>query len=102
MNALLALARADIVMYLSNRRALIVTLAAPILIAAFFGCLASGVIAVPLPVPQSNRDTAAIARLRAIALDEHRLGLLVDDLLGHRAPSPSTTSATRRPTRVFI
>ncbi len=38
-NALLALVRKDLVLYFSNRRALLVTIAAPIAIAAFFGAL---------------------------------------------------------------
>lgn len=51
MKPLLALARADIVMYLSNRRALLVTLAAPILIAAFFGSVLGGPSKNPSRVP---------------------------------------------------
>jgi ABC-2 type transport system permease protein len=39
MNALVALVRKDLVLFLSNRRALLITLAAPIVIAAFFGSL---------------------------------------------------------------
>ena len=39
MNALAALVRKDLVLYFSNRRALLITLAAPIAIAAFFGSL---------------------------------------------------------------
>ena len=39
MNAFVALVRKDLVLYLSNRRALVMSLAAPILIAAFFGSL---------------------------------------------------------------
>src|ERR1043165_7597812 len=42
MDALKALVRKDIVLYFSNRRALLVTLAAPILIAAFFGSVMGG------------------------------------------------------------
>jgi len=38
-------------------------------IAAFFGCLQAGVIAVPVPLPQGTGDAAAMARLRAIAAD---------------------------------
>jgi len=37
LNTLMALVRKDLTLYFSNRRALIVTLAAPIAIAAFFG-----------------------------------------------------------------
>ena len=42
MNAFVALVRKDLTLYFSNRRALIVTLAAPIAIAAFFGSLFGG------------------------------------------------------------
>ena len=42
MNALIALVKKDLVLYFSNRRALLVTLAAPIAIAAFFGSLFGG------------------------------------------------------------
>ena len=39
MNAFIALVRKDLVLYFSNRRALLMSIAAPILIAAFFGAL---------------------------------------------------------------
>ncbi len=39
MNALLALVRKDLLLYFSNRRSLLITVAAPIAIAAFFGSL---------------------------------------------------------------
>src|SRR5450432_1358771 len=39
MNALIALVRKDLVLYFSNRRAMIMSVAAPIAIAAFFGAL---------------------------------------------------------------
>jgi len=39
MNAFIALVRKDLVLYFSNRRALLMSIAAPILIAAFFGSL---------------------------------------------------------------
>ena len=42
MNALLALVRTDLRLYFSNRRALLITLAAPVLIAAFFGAMMGG------------------------------------------------------------
>lgn len=42
MNAFLALVRTDLRLYLSNRRALLITVAAPILIAAFFGAMMGG------------------------------------------------------------
>jgi len=42
LNALLALVRKDLVLYFSNRRAILITVAAPIAIAAFFGSLFGG------------------------------------------------------------
>ena len=42
MHALIALVRKDLILYFSNRRALLVTVAAPIAIAAFFGSLFGG------------------------------------------------------------
>jgi ABC-2 type transport system permease protein len=39
LNAFIALARKDLVLYFSNRRALVMSIAAPIVIAAFFGAL---------------------------------------------------------------
>jgi ABC-2 type transport system permease protein len=58
---LLALARADIVRYLSNRRALLVTLAAPILIAAFFGAVLGDPQRKPARVPIALTDLDASA-----------------------------------------
>jgi ABC-2 type transport system permease protein len=59
MKPLLALARADVVMYLSNRRALLITLAAPILIAAFFGAVLGGAPKKPARVPIAVTDLDA-------------------------------------------
>jgi ABC-2 type transport system permease protein len=56
MKPILALARTDVVMYLSNRRALLVTLAAPILIAAFFGAVLGGAPKKPTRVPVAVTD----------------------------------------------
>jgi ABC-2 type transport system permease protein len=56
MKQLLALARADVAMYLSNRRAMLVTLAAPILIAAFFGLVLGGAPEKPTKVPLAVTD----------------------------------------------
>ena len=61
MQPLLALARADIVRYLSNRRALLVTLAAPILIAAFFGAVLGDPQRKPSRVPIALTDLDASA-----------------------------------------
>src|SRR6476661_5389179 len=56
MDALKALVRKDIVLYFSNRRALLVTLAAPILIAAFFGSVLGGAPKKPTRVPVAGED----------------------------------------------
>lgn len=42
MNALIALVTKDLILYFSNRRSLLITVAAPIVIAAFFGSLFGG------------------------------------------------------------
>lgn len=56
MNALLALIRKDLRLYFSNRRALIVTFAAPIAIAAFFGSLFGNSGGKPSQVPMAVVD----------------------------------------------
>ncbi len=70
MQALLALARADIVLYLSNRRALLVTLAAPILIAAFFGAVLGGpqTKVVRVPVAVVDHDGSAVSQAVVAAM----------------------------------
>lgn len=64
MNAFLALIRKDLILYFSNKRALIITLAAPIAIAAFFGSLFGGSEKTPTRVPIAvvDFDKSAIAR----------------------------------------
>ena len=52
-----------------GERALLLYPAGLDFIAAFFGCLQAGVIAVPVPPPQGSGDSAAMARLRAVAAD---------------------------------
>lgn len=59
MNALVALVRKDLVLYFSNRRAVLVTLAAPILIAAFFGAVMGGPPKKPARVPVAMVDLDA-------------------------------------------
>jgi ABC-2 type transport system permease protein len=56
MNAFLALVRKDVTLYFRNRRAVIVTLAAPILIAAFFGAVLGGAPKKPSRVPVAVVD----------------------------------------------
>jgi ABC-2 type transport system permease protein len=64
MNALAALVRKDLVLYFSNKRALVVTLAAPILIAAFFGAVMGG------PPKQPSRVPVAVVDLDASAVSK--------------------------------
>jgi ABC-2 type transport system permease protein len=66
MNALFSLIRKDLVLYFSNKRALAVTLAAPILIAAFFGAVMGGPPKKPARVPVAVVDLDASAVSRAI------------------------------------
>src|ERR1022692_540234 len=57
MNAFTALVRKDLVLYFSNRRALLISVAAPIVIAAFFGSLFdSGSSKHPLRIPVAVVD----------------------------------------------
>ncbi len=56
MNAFLALVRKDLVLYFSNRRSVIVSIVAPILIAAFFGSLFGGGDNQPASVPIGLAD----------------------------------------------
>lgn len=64
MNALAALVRKDIVLYFLNKRALAVTLAAPILIAAFFGAVLGGPPKKPARVPVAvvDLDGSAVSK----------------------------------------
>ncbi len=65
MNAFIALVRKDLKLYFSNRRALIITLAAPIAIAAFFGSLFGGGDKAPARVPIAivDQDNSAISKV---------------------------------------
>jgi len=72
MDALIALIRKDLVLYFSNKRALAITLAAPILIAAFFGSVLGGAPKKPTRVPVAVVDLdgspvskAIVASMRA-------------------------------------
>ncbi len=64
MNALIALVRKDLILYFSNKRALIITLAAPIAIAAFFGSLFGDSDKKPTRVPVAivDLDNSAITK----------------------------------------
>jgi ABC-2 type transport system permease protein len=56
MNAFNALVRKDLVLYFSNRRSVIMSIAAPILIAAFFGSLFGGSDSKPANIPVAITD----------------------------------------------
>ena len=70
MRAFLALVRKDLTLYFSNRRALIITLAAPIVIAAFFGSLFGSGSKAPMRVPIAvvDQDNSAISKQIVAAL----------------------------------
>lgn len=80
MNAFFALVRKDLLLYFRNRRAVIMSIAAPILIAAFFGTLFNGSDHKPTHVPVavadldrselSGRVVAALRGDRAFAITE--------------------------------
>lgn len=72
MNAVLALLRKDLRLHFSNRRALVMTLVAPILIAAFFGSLFGSKSSKPADIPlavtdldRSELSAQVVARLQA-------------------------------------
>ena len=69
MNAFFALVRKDIVLYFLNRRAVIVTLAAPILIAAFFGAVLGGPPKKPSRIPVAIVDLDASDVSKGIVAD---------------------------------
>lgn len=63
MTALLALVRADLVLFFSNRRSVLMSIAAPILIAAFFGSLfGGGNKPSPIPVALTDLDRSPLTR----------------------------------------
>jgi ABC-2 type transport system permease protein len=65
MNAFMMLVRKDLRLYLSNRRALLMNLAAPILIAAFFGAAFGGSSdskTSPLPIGVTDQDQSSVSK----------------------------------------
>ena len=66
MNALKALVRKDIVLYFANKRAVLVTIVAPILIAAFFGAVLGGPPKKPSRIPVAVVDADASPVSKAI------------------------------------
>jgi ABC-2 type transport system permease protein len=65
--ALRALIRKDLVLYFSNRRALVMSIAAPIVIAAFFGSIFGAGMDKPTKIPIALADRDASALSQAIA-----------------------------------
>jgi ABC-2 type transport system permease protein len=72
MNALIALVRKDLVLYFSNRRAVVLGILAPILIAAFFGSLFgshSAVSSIPIAVADLDHSALSAQVLAALRAD---------------------------------
>ena len=67
LTAFRALVRKDLILYFSNRRALIMTIAAPIVIAAFFGSIFGGGTDKPTRIPIAFADRDASALSQAVA-----------------------------------
>src|SRR5665213_2817911 len=65
--ALKALVRKDLVLYFSNRRALIMSIVAPIVIAAFFGSLFGSNTDKPSKIPIALSDLDASPLSKAVA-----------------------------------
>ena len=72
MNAFLALVKKDLILYFSNKRALIITLAAPIAIAAFFGSLFGNSDSKPTHVPVAivDQDKSSLSRQIILGMKE--------------------------------
>ncbi|HZV93861.1 MAG TPA: ABC transporter, partial [Caldimonas sp.] len=91
-SALFALVRKDLVLYFSNRRALVMSIAAPIVIAAFFGSLfgSTGGKTTRIPVALADLDGSALSR-------QVGAGLRDDAALDVRElPAASAVDAVRR------
>ena len=65
-----ALVRKDLILYFSNRRALVMTIAAPIVIAAFFGAIFGSGSDKPsrIPIALADRDGSAVSKAIAAAV----------------------------------
>ncbi len=70
MNAFIALVRKDMVLYFSNRRSVVMSIAAPILIAAFFGSLFGNSDSKPanIPIAVTDLDRSALSAKVVAAL----------------------------------
>ena len=86
MNAFLALIRKDLRLYFTNRRALLVNLTLPILIAAFFGMVfgsggGSGekrkTARIPIAVVDMDQSTISKSLVSALSIQEGNLGSAV-------------------------
>ena len=76
MNALLALVRADLTLHFTNRRALLISFVAPILIAGFFGATLGGnpgqrPARIPLAVVDLDKSTVTQAIVASMRKDEN-------------------------------
>jgi ABC-2 type transport system permease protein len=89
MNALTALVRKDLILYFSNRRALLVTLASPILIAAFFGAVIGGTPKKPARVP------VAVVDLDASGVSKSMVAAMKADTTFEIEESGEAAAATR-------
>lgn len=73
MTAFIALLRKDLVLYFSNRRSVIMSIAAPILIAAFFGSLFGGrdnkVANIPVAITDLDRSELSAKVIKAMRAD---------------------------------
>ena len=70
LRAFRALVRKDLVLYFSNRRALVMSIAAPIVIAAFFGSIFGSGQSKPtrIPIALADRDGSALSRSVAASI----------------------------------
>ncbi len=89
--AFAALVRKDLVLYFSNRRSLVMSIIAPIVIAAFFGSLfGSGGRASPIPIAVVDLDHSAFSARLVAALHAEK-SLDVQDMA-----SPAAQAAVRK------
>jgi len=70
LTAFLALVRKDLVLYFSNRRALVMSILAPIVIAAFFGAIFGAGMEKPsrIAIGLADRDASAVSKAVAAAV----------------------------------
>ncbi|MBV9229928.1 MAG: AMP-binding protein [Chloroflexi bacterium] len=85
----------------SGERALLIYPSGLEFIAAFFGCLYSGIIAVPIYPPTASRSERALAKFRAIANDAQPAVVLTTTSLAARIESLLAQAPELRATRVI-